>query len=149
MLHDGAEDGGLDMLPVAIRLGDGDEIAAEEHAGNAGNGKQAFRERRLGRLRRVGNIEDAIEEHRPSRQEFQGGGIRSRLGLDEHLRLLCRGGFKARRAMRKIPSPRWEFPAKASTSPNSQMARKWPGGGEQIVTRRIWRARRGCGRALP
>ena len=32
MLHDEAENGGLQMLPFALVLGDGDEILAEEHA---------------------------------------------------------------------------------------------------------------------
>ncbi len=43
VLHDGAEDGRLQVLPLAVALGDGDEVAAEENAGDAGDGEQAFR----------------------------------------------------------------------------------------------------------
>jgi hypothetical protein len=32
VLHDRAEHGGLHVLPLTIGLGDGDEIATEEHA---------------------------------------------------------------------------------------------------------------------
>jgi hypothetical protein len=40
MLHDAAQDGRLQVLPFAIRLGDGDEVVAEENARDAGYGKQ-------------------------------------------------------------------------------------------------------------
>ena len=46
MLHDGAEDRGLEVLPVAVVLGHGDEIGAVEHAGDAGHAEQPFGERR-------------------------------------------------------------------------------------------------------
>src|SRR3984957_6413023 len=94
VLHDGAEDRRLDVLPLAVRLGHGDEVAAEKHAGHAGQREQPLGERRLRRLRRIGDVEHALAQHRPSRQELEGRRIGGRLGLDEHRRLL--GGFKAR-----------------------------------------------------
>ena len=47
MLHDGAEDGGLQMLPLAVALGDADEVGAEEHALDAVDLEQARGERRV------------------------------------------------------------------------------------------------------
>ena len=43
MLHDGAKDRRLDLLPFAVRLGYGDEIAAEENPGHAGTPNSARR----------------------------------------------------------------------------------------------------------
>jgi hypothetical protein len=50
MLHDGAEDRRLDVLPFAVGLGDGDEIVAEEDAADAIDGEQALGERRAAGL---------------------------------------------------------------------------------------------------
>jgi hypothetical protein len=46
MLHDGAQNGGLEMLPIGAILGNGDEIIAVKHAGHALNAKQFGGERR-------------------------------------------------------------------------------------------------------
>ena len=54
MLHDGAEDGGLQVLPLAVGLGHGDEVVAEEDAGDARHREQALGERR-GAPRLVGS----------------------------------------------------------------------------------------------
>src|SRR5262245_7230837 len=84
MLHDGAEDRGLELLPFARRLSDGDEVGAEENAGDAGDAEQALGERRLSGRVLVAHVERAAGEHRPSGQELEGGRIRGWLGLDEH-----------------------------------------------------------------
>ena len=84
MLHDGAEHRRLDVRPLARRLGDGDEIAAEEHAGDAGNGKQALGERRGMRLAGVAVIGGAVAEDDAAGQELQGRRIGRGFGLDEH-----------------------------------------------------------------
>src|SRR3546814_8279887 len=50
MLHDGAENGGLEEVPLLIRvLGHGDEVATEEYGGDAVDFEQALGERRLDR----------------------------------------------------------------------------------------------------
>ena len=46
MLHDRAEDRGLDVLPLGLVLGHGDEVMAEEHAGDALDAEDALGERR-------------------------------------------------------------------------------------------------------
>ncbi len=46
MLHDRAEDGRLDMLPLGALFADGDEVAAEEHPGHALDPEQALGEGR-------------------------------------------------------------------------------------------------------
>ena len=50
MLHDRAEDRRLEVLPLAVGLGDGDEIVAEEDAADARHGEQPLGERRTLRL---------------------------------------------------------------------------------------------------
>jgi hypothetical protein len=40
MLHDRAENRGLEVLPFAVPLGDGHEIGSEEHAVDARHGHQ-------------------------------------------------------------------------------------------------------------
>ena len=86
MLHDHAEHGGLQHLPVLVAvLGDGDEIGAEEHAGDALDAEQALGQRRTPRAPRGrGNppCPHAITA-RPGRN-FRVGGIRGLFGLDEH-----------------------------------------------------------------
>src|SRR5271155_3664357 len=84
MLHDGAKDHRLELLPFARAFGDGDEIGTEEHAADAGNAEQPFGERRLRRLFGLAQVKRAAFEHRPAGQEFQGRRVRRRFGLDEH-----------------------------------------------------------------
>src|SRR5512143_3810297 len=67
MLHDGAEDGGLQMLPLAFALGHADEIGAEEYALYALDLEQPRRERRVLVLGCVGEFERSLVEHRPPR----------------------------------------------------------------------------------
>ena len=47
VLHDGAEDRGLELRPLAVGLGDGDEVRAEEHAADAVDVEQPLGERRF------------------------------------------------------------------------------------------------------
>ena len=42
VLHDGAEDHRLELLPLAVGLGHGDEIGAEEHTADAADLEQAL-----------------------------------------------------------------------------------------------------------
>jgi hypothetical protein len=98
VLHDGAQDGGLELLPFAVGLGDGDEVGAEEDAGHALDPEQALGQRRLGGGVLVAQVERAGGEHRPSGQEFEGGRVGGRLGLDEHGWLLRRRGLRDRAA---------------------------------------------------
>src|SRR5271169_6392276 len=84
MLHDGAEDHRLELLPLARVLGHGDEIGAEKHAADAGNTEQPLRERRSPGLFGVAQVERSTFEHSLPGQEFQGRRIWRRFGLDEH-----------------------------------------------------------------
>ena len=72
MLHDGAEDRRLQVLPLAVGLGDGDEVVAEEHAGDARDLEQALGERRRRGARGIAGIEGAFGHHDPAGQELQG-----------------------------------------------------------------------------
>ena len=58
MLHDGAEDGGLQMLPLAVALGHADEVGAEKHAFDAVDLEQARGERRS--LARLGSGNSSV-----------------------------------------------------------------------------------------
>ena len=86
MLHQGAEHLGAERLPIGeVRLGDGHEITAQEHAGDAGQLEQG-----LGQGRTVGGaggreIGGAGAHHVPARQELKCRRVRGALGLDEHL----------------------------------------------------------------
>src|SRR5262249_26958470 len=73
MLHDGAEDGGLEMLPLAFALGHTDEVRAEEDAGHAVDLEQAGGERRALALGGIAELHGPFAEHRPSWGEFSGG----------------------------------------------------------------------------
>jgi hypothetical protein len=87
MLHDRAEDRRLQMLPVRAVLGDGDEIVAEEDAGDAGNLEQPAGERRSrGRAFGVTEIGRAFLQHHLAGQKLERRRVRRRLGLDEHVR---------------------------------------------------------------
>src|SRR5262249_11791816 len=88
VLHDDAKDRGLELLPFAVGLGDGDEIGAEKYPGDPCDLEQAFGQRRLRGRFLVAHVERAARQHGPSRQEFERCRIRGRLGLDEHGLLL-------------------------------------------------------------
>ena len=101
MLHDGAENGGLHMLPLAIALGDADEVGAQEHARDAVNVEQARGERRAFAFGLVAELDRVcLAKHGPARKELQGRRVRRRFGLDEHGNLLgvrgCSTSFKIR-----------------------------------------------------
>ena len=66
VLHDGAEDGRLEVLPLAVGLGHGDEVVAEEHAGDARHREQAPRQRR-GRARRSASRKSTVPAASTSR----------------------------------------------------------------------------------
>ena len=90
MLHDGAEDRRLDLLPVAAGLGDGDEVGAEHDAADIGDLEQALGERRLPGGVVVRHVERAGVEHGAAGQEFQRRRIGRCFGLNEHFSLLKR-----------------------------------------------------------
>src|SRR5471030_1504386 len=91
VLHDAAQDGGLQDLPVlVVRLGDGDEVGAEEHPLDAFDGEQAFGERGRGRRIGAGEIHRALVHDHAAGEELQGRRIRGVLGLDKQTGL--RGG---------------------------------------------------------
>ena len=56
MLHDGAEDRGFQMLPLALTFRDGDEVVAEEDARNARNLEQPPRILATGSLYFAGEV---------------------------------------------------------------------------------------------
>jgi hypothetical protein len=60
VLHDRAENRGLQVLPLADRLGDRDEVRAKEHAAHARNAKQALGQRRARRTGFIGHVKRAI-----------------------------------------------------------------------------------------
>ncbi len=94
VLHDGAEDCRLEVLPVAVVLGHGDEVGAVKYAGDARHVEQSLGERRARRGLAVGEFHGAAVEHGAAGDEFQGGGIGRGLGLNEH-GFLRRRRFKA------------------------------------------------------
>ena len=85
MVHDPGQNLRLQAGPSHhIRLGHGDEVAAQEHPSHARQGENGRRERAAnGRLggREVGG---AGPHHIPPGQELQGGGVGGAFGLDEH-----------------------------------------------------------------
>ena len=84
VLHDDAENGGLQMLPFALALGHADEVGAEEHALDALDLEQTRGKRRgLARLG-IEKLQGAVREHGPARKELQGRGVWGCFGLDEH-----------------------------------------------------------------
>src|SRR5690606_6789574 len=93
MLHDGAEDRRLQVLPLRTILGYGDEVVAEEDTGHAGNGEQARGQRRgLGSTRRIAEIGSTFQKNLPAGKEFQRSRVGGRLGLDKHERLRALAG---------------------------------------------------------
>ena len=94
MLHDRAEDRGLELLPIAVRLGHGDEVGPEEYRGDARHLEQARGKRRARRGFAAGKLQGTGIEHHAARDEFERGGIGRGFGLDEH-GFLRRRRFKA------------------------------------------------------
>src|SRR5581483_11245131 len=85
VLHDGAEDGRLQMLPlVDLALGHGDEVGAEEHPGHVVDAEQTPLQRRGPRLLLVAEVHRPVAQHRLVRYELERGWVGSRLGLNEH-----------------------------------------------------------------
>jgi len=79
VLHDRAEDRGLDMRPLdRVALGDGDEVGAEEDAGDAVGGEDRLGQRRDRGGVGVGEVGRALTENRLAGQELQ----RRRIGVD-------------------------------------------------------------------
>ena len=75
----------LQRLPVGrVGLGDGDEVAAEEHARDAAAARTARWPAGCARRRGGGEIGRAGAHDVAARQEFQRGGVGRAFGLDEH-----------------------------------------------------------------
>ena len=116
VLHDGAEDGGLELRPFAVGLGDGDEVGAEEHAVDALDGEQPLRQRRFRGVGGLAQVERAGFEHGLPGQELQGRRIGRGFGLDEHRLFSFAGnGFKARAAQITI-ADKWRLRRAGSTA---------------------------------
>ncbi|MNL50767.1 hypothetical protein D3C87_1738060 [compost metagenome] len=96
MLHDRTENGGLQMLPFGVILGDGDEIEAEINAGDTRNGEEALCQRRGLRLRGVEKLSRAAFQHHLARQELEGRGVRRGFRLNEHYLSPSRSPFTPR-----------------------------------------------------
>ena len=104
MLHDDAEDGGLEELPVGVgRLGHGDEVGPQRDPGNCLDLEQPRRQRRA--LRRPGIVEADVAtlEHAAAGQELQGIGVGRRFRLDEHCSASRRITAIARLVVNKWP----------------------------------------------
>ena len=85
MLHNRAQDCGLDMLPFGgFGLGHGDEIGAKKHPRHLPGCKDALGQRRFFRSLKAGEIGGAKVKHALPRQEFQRGWVWCGFGLDEH-----------------------------------------------------------------
>ncbi len=84
VFHDGAEDHGLQMLPLGHILGHRYEIGAQEHAFDTINVKQACSKRRCIRFRTRTKISRTRVKHGLARNELQRCRIGCRFGLDEH-----------------------------------------------------------------
>ncbi len=95
MLHDRAEDRGLEVLPLVFALGDGDEVVAEEHADHARYGEEALRQGRALAAAGLARIERARLHDHAAWKKLQGGGVGRGFGLDEH-------GGGSHRAVRRV-----------------------------------------------
>src|SRR5262245_56344221 len=84
VLHDGAEDRRLELLPLAVAFAHGDEVVAEEHAADALDAEQALGQWRAAGFVEVAHVEGARSQDRAPGQEFQRRRIGRGLGLDEH-----------------------------------------------------------------
>src|SRR5471030_1273450 len=101
VLHDATQDRGLQDLPVlVVRLGDGDEVGAEEHPLDAFDGEQAFGERGRGRRVGAGEVHRALVHDHAAGEELQGRRVGGLLGLDKQTSL--RGGPESVRPS-KVP----------------------------------------------
>ncbi len=86
MIHHRRQDRGLQVAPFDLRagLGDGEEVRTEEHPRDAGDGEQALRQRRGGRLLGVLELARALSQDIFAGQELQNLGVGRLFGLDEH-----------------------------------------------------------------
>ena len=84
MFHDDAEDRGLELWPLGILFGDGNEVRAEEYAADARDIEQPLGQRRFDRFRPVAHFKRAAVQHRPARQKLQSGRVGGSFGLNEH-----------------------------------------------------------------
>src|SRR5262249_10415849 len=73
-----------ELLPLALRLGDGDEVRPEKDAAYAVDPEQSLGERRLRRAFGIAYVERSVRQHGPARQEFERRRIRCRFGLNDH-----------------------------------------------------------------
>ncbi|QTK79836.1 hypothetical protein AT6N2_C2195 [Agrobacterium tumefaciens] len=96
MFHNRAENGRLQMLPLGIILGNGDEVETEIDAGHTRNGEEPFSERRGLRLRGVEKLSGPAFQHHLARQELERSGIRRRFRLNEHCLSPSRSPFTPR-----------------------------------------------------
>src|SRR4029079_2130739 len=72
------------MLPFALALGHANEVGAEEHAGDAVDLERGGGERRAFALGGIAEFHGSFAEHGPAGQEFQGGRVGRRFGLNKH-----------------------------------------------------------------
>src|SRR5258708_7320519 len=85
MLHDDAKQGWLQNRPIlAISLGDGNEVAAQENADHTVGAKQACRQRRALRRHRAVEISCALQNDTATGQKLEGRRIWGFFSLNEH-----------------------------------------------------------------
>ena len=85
MLHDHGEDGRLEQLPIAvIVLGDGHEIAAEEHPAHPFDAEQGVRQRRSAGRFRGGKIGGARCHDVATGKKLQSRWVGRLFGLNKH-----------------------------------------------------------------
>ena len=85
MLHDGAEDNWLEMLPlVAAGFRHRNEVGAKKHAGDRRLSRTMPARGATGGRQRAFSCPMFPQASRDGQAKFQGGGIRSDFGLDEH-----------------------------------------------------------------
>ena len=143
VLHDGAEDGGLEVLPLAFALGHGDEVAAEEHAGDVADREQPARQRANARAAR-GSLMSSVPSFmtaRPGRNfRVAGFGVASvwmNIGLSSRVR------FKAGRMVWIVEQPSCTDVAGArSVHPrktSQRLARPPAGAGARSLLSIMWR----------
>src|SRR5581483_3614123 len=96
VLHHRAENRRLQVVPLAVLLGHGDEIRAEHYAADLRNREQPLCERRTRGGFGIAHIQRAARENGAARQELQRRGVGRRFGLNEHGEML---------PLRAIPGP--------------------------------------------
>jgi hypothetical protein len=84
VLHDGAEDCRLQVLPLGIVLADGDEVVTEINTRNAADFEQSAGQRRSFGFRRIAEVGSALLHHHLARQELQSRRIWRGFRLNEH-----------------------------------------------------------------